>query len=485
MRRLLPDSVAGRIVLVLLVGLTVSHLASMALYYAEGTEALSLLGQRRVAERIAMITRLVDNTRPAETVGILEIVDSPGVRVTLSDALPLAEGGQQALGTDLLEHLLSFQLGERKAASVRVWHFDDPLFDPLAFLGAGRRPLPDDHLEAMGRHMGGMMADAVLTGSIRVSVQLSDSTWLNFAVPHHATEPFSSLRFILSMSLMVLAVLALSVWAVRHLTSPLARFARAAERIGMDVDAPRLPETGPREVRRATRAFNEMQDRIRRFVEDRTQMLAAIAHDLRTPITRLRLRAELVEDEEQSKILADLDEMERMIASTLSFARDDASQEPQQNVDLFALLHSVCDDMADAGFQVEFLAEGRLAYDCRPDALRRAFTNLIENAVKYGHRARLSLDLEENAIRVTIDDDGPGIPEECQEEVFSPFRRLEDSRSRETGGTGLGLTVARAVARAHGGDVSLGNRPGGGLRVEFALPLGAVRDRKRATLEDF
>jgi signal transduction histidine kinase len=273
------------------------------------------------------------------------------------------------------------------------------------------------------------------------------------------------------MSIMLVAVVILSVWVVRRLTARLATFARAAERLGVDVSAPRLPESGPREVRQAARAFNEMQRRIRRFVEDRTQMVAAIAHDLGTPITRLRLRAEYVGDEEQRrKVLADLDEMERMIASTLSFVRDETATEPRQTFDLVSLLQSVCDDLSDAGHTIGFHSEGRLPYECRPIALRRALTNVIENAVKFGNQAWVSLDARDDTVLIAIDDDGPGIPEQYHADVFKPFQRLEDSRSRETGGTGLGLTVARTIVRAHGGDITLNNRSEGGLRVNILLP---------------
>jgi signal transduction histidine kinase len=307
--------------------------------------------------------------------------------------------------------------------------------------------------------------------NVHVSLQLPDETWLNFVAPFEAAPPFWSLRFALSVSLMALAVAAFSIWVARRLTAPLRGFAHAAERLGVDVHAPPLPEQGTREVRQATRAFNQMQKRIRRFIDNRTQMFAAISHDLRTPITRLRLRAEFVEDPaQQAKMLADLDEMEAMISSTLSFARDEAGDEPRETVDLVALVARVCDDLADAGLAATFSGEGREPYSCRPIALRRAFSNLIENGANYGERARVSLSAQEGRVLVQIDDDGPGIPEDQMENLFKPFFRLEGSRSRETGGTGLGLTVARTVIRAHGGEITIHNRPEGGLRVEVVLP---------------
>ena len=467
----IPESLPGRTVLVLVVGLTLSHLASMALHYTEGSDSYALLEARRIAERMAVITLLMEDASPGERARILKAVDDPALRVTWSQDSSISESTPDGPHRQLTEHLLRSYLGERKEGGVHVTYVDSARGGRRANPGRAETAPVAEGVEAMRRGMQAMTMNPNTARHIRASVRLSDSTWLNFAAPLDAAGPFLSLKFVLSLSVMVLAVIVFSIWAVRRLAAPLATFARAAERLGMDVTVPRLPETGPREVRQATRAFNEMQRRIRRFVEDRTQMVAAIAHDLRTPITRLRLHAEFIEDEEQRhRMLADLDEMEKMIASTLDFARDDSAGEPRETVDLLTLLQSVCDDLADAGEPVEFHSEGRLLYECRRVALRRAFTNLIENAVRYGNRARVLLEAKADAVVVWIDDDGPGIPDEFLEDVFKPFRRLERSRSQDTGGTGLGLTVARTIVRAHGGDIALSNRTDGGLRAEVTLP---------------
>ncbi len=232
-----------------------------------------------------------------------------------------------------------------------------------------------------------------------------------------------------------------------------------------------LPETGPREVRRMTAAFNRMQDRLARFIADRTRMLAAIGHDLRTPITSLKIRAELLDDEEaRGKMVATLDDMQRMTEATLAFAREDATAEPARSVDLQALVESLADDLAGMGEDVTFTGDGRLPYTCRPTALRRAICNSIENAVRYGKRARVALAGTPNGPEITIDDDGAGIPPDKIEEVYKPFVRLETSRSRETGGAGLGLSIARSIILAHGGELNLSNRKEGGLHVEVRLP---------------
>jgi signal transduction histidine kinase len=237
-----------------------------------------------------------------------------------------------------------------------------------------------------------------------------------------------------------------------------------------------LPEDGPREVATAARAFNTMAERIRRFVGDRTQMVAAIGHDLKTPITRLKLRAELLDDDEQRrKILADLEEMEAMIGATLAFARDDAAAEPSVMVDLAALCRTVLDEATDAAPEmadaITYDGPEHLTVRARPVALKRALANLVGNALAYGGAARLTLaEAAPGQLRIVIEDDGPGVPEYELEGVFQPFRRLETSRNRETGGSGLGLPIARNILRAHGGDVVLRNRPKGGLAAVMTLP---------------
>ncbi|MEQ9448560.1 MAG: ATP-binding protein, partial [Rhodospirillaceae bacterium] len=249
-------------------------------------------------------------------------------------------------------------------------------------------------------------------------------------------------------------------------------FALAAERLGLDVTAEPLSEEGPSEVRRAARAFNTMQTRVKRFIQDRTHMLAAISHDLRTPITRLKLRAEFIEDDQQrEKTLRDLDEMEAMISATLAFARDDAANEPVSHIDVAAVLASICTDQAAAGHDVTYAGPDSFQFVARSIALKRAVNNIVDNAVKYGDRARVTLEPHADEVRIYIDDDGPGISDADRERVFEPFTRLESSRSRETGGTGLGLTIARNAFRSMGGDMDLENRPEGGLRANISLPV--------------
>ncbi len=215
-----------------------------------------------------------------------------------------------------------------------------------------------------------------------------------------------------------------------------------------------------------------MQDRLRRFVDDRTQMLAVMSHDLRTPLNRLRLRAEFIEDEEQQrKVFIDLEAMNAMIDATLDFARDDFKREARRLVDLGVLIEDICEDAFDAGASVTYSGLRGVNICCRPNAVNRIVANLVDNAVKYGGGARVGLSRKPGCVIVTVDDDGPGIPAEEQEKVFMPFYQLDRSRNRDFGGVGLGLSIVRTIAREHGGDVTLANRMGGGFQARVELPV--------------
>ncbi len=462
MKRWLPTTFAGQTVLVLVVGLTVSHLLSMTIYSSDRLNVQALASGRQVSHQIAAITQLLSETPAEWRERIVRAHDGPAIRVTMTPKSALVAGAGRDWRTDAIRTELQ-ELVPRFS--------DDRVTVQILEIEETREAQAESTLEGLWEWLYELILGKPTHQSLRVSVRLDDGKWLNFATVLPESGSLWSSRAILSMTLMAIGVILLSLWVVGRLTTPLSTFALAAERLGKDVDAPPLPETGPAELRRATHAFNEMQKRLRRLINNRTLMLAAVSHDLRTPITLLRLRAEFIEDEEeQRKMMATLDEMESMIASTLSFVREGVRREERRPVDLSALLASVCDDMADAGHPVHFEPSDKVAYECRATALRRALSNLIENAVKYGKEARVALASTDRSVEITIDDDGPGIPELELENVFTPFYRIERSRSRKTGGVGLGLSVARTIINAQGGDLALINRDGGGLRVRIELP---------------
>lgn len=447
MKYLIPDTIAARTLLVLIIGLALSHAISIAMYVTDRSSTLISNDGRHIGERIATIDRLVRRLPQAERQRVADLANDTSLKVTWTRKSTIGPQPQTGKQLDRLRNALITHLDPYASRKIRLRYMDMLMAKPES---ANKEP--DE--------------------TVMVSLSQPDQSWLNFVVPLKAPKSLWSLRFGLSMAVMLIAVAIFSAIVVHQLTRPLAEFTRASQRLGVDVKAPPLPERGPAEIRQATQAFNLMQSRIRRFVEDRTQMIAAISHDLGTPIARMRLRAEFVDDEEQQqKMLADLDDMEKMVFSALSFARDDSVNEPLAMVDFRTILQRVCDDISDTGFQVSLnLDDKTLPYNCRPAALRRALNNLVENAVKYGRVARVSVIKQPEFIIVRIDDDGPGIAEDRQEDVFKPFYRLEGSRSRETGGTGLGMTVARSIIRAHGGDIVLSNRKQGGLRMEVHLP---------------
>lgn len=486
--KLLPQTLVGRTVLVLLAGLTVSHLISVGIYSGDRRTALTTVGGKQIAERIAAATQFVEGLRPPARARAVQSFWGPGFSVTWTQNSTIAEGSDDWRAR-LVRSALGFYLDDVSPGRVRLRYAPPPPAGRENGPETERHRLqgrPEPPWMAMESRMGWMMgAPHAVTARQRsrmmelwrggeileVSVRLSDASWLNFASPAERWRSFWSSPVFLNIVLMTVAVLGLSVWAIRSATRPLGAIAAAADRLGMDMDAPALDEGGPREVRHVARAFNTMQRRIQTFVRDRTQMLAAISHDLRTPITRLRLRAEFIEDADlQRKMLGDLEQMEAMIASTLAFAKDDAGDEPRQPFDLAVLLQGLCDDAADAGQAVAYDGPDRLTYRGRPIALNRVFGNLIDNAVSYGGNARVSLDAEDGRIVVTVADDGHGIPDDQLDQVFAPFHRVEHSRSRETGGVGLGLSVVRSIVRAHGGEVTLANRAEGGLLATVTLP---------------
>lgn len=314
------------------------------------------------------------------------------------------------------------------------------------------------------------------------SILLPDrDCWLVVRFVTPLPNPFGSPTFMVAFLVMSIAGSAMIVWATQRLIAPVRTLANAAEALGRDVHTAALPENGPSEIRRAAIAFNTMAMRIRHFVTDRTLMLTAIGHDLRTPITRLKLRAEFIDDEElRNKVLADLDEMEAMVSATLAFGRDSASAEPIVSLDLRALLQTIMDeaaesvpDKADDLFYESPNVPVRIK--ARSVALKRALNNLILNALKYGGSAHVTLipttnpGEKDNVVKILIEDNGPGLPESELDRVFEPFVRIENSRNRETGGSGLGLSIARTILHGQGGNVRLENRPSGGLRVIVTL----------------
>ncbi len=308
-------------------------------------------------------------------------------------------------------------------------------------------------------------------GSYILAVEVRDGGWVVFTASTRFWGLDQETRNGIKVVFLTLTVIGISVAAAYQLSRPIHRFTEAVRRFGNDPRAEALPVAGPVELRETVRAFNAMQAKIQAFVSDRTAMLAAISHDLRTPLTKIRLRGEFIEDDDQrARLFRDVDDMQAMVDSALAFFRDDLQDEEVTAFDFPELLRTIADDYADQGHLVVYDGVDRLAHRGKPFALKRAFTNLVDNAVKYGRAPELELRCRGDSVVVAVRDSGPGIPATAFEEVFAPFYRLERSRNRATGGVGLGLTSARSVIQGHGGSITLHNRESGGLELRVTLP---------------
>ncbi|GGF35050.1 hypothetical protein GCM10011611_46590 [Aliidongia dinghuensis] len=436
--------------------------------------ALTALATILVASLIgASITLLNSNLArpPLEHSGLL---NEAAVGLRLLDAAPPAGRPALAEAASTSDHFLRWfpTLPEASAATIVPQGDDGPieelrhlLHDPTRDIRVFKpKDLPPD--SPLMFHHGERLTWA-RSGAIR----LTDGSWVVFTVAQPSWGLSRWERRIIGILIVVLSITLVTLVSTRLLARPIELFTTAAERFGRDPKAAPIAEMGPTELRRAARAFNGMQASVQRFIEDRTQMVAAISHDLRTPITRLRLRAEFVEDEEQrDRMLGDLDQMAEMIEATLAFARDDAANEPMTPIDLPSLLESMVDEAVDAGHEASYAGPSRRIIQGRPVALRRAFGNLVDNAIKYGEAVEIAFADTAEGCRIAIADHGPGIAATDREKVFQPFVRLEASRNRDTGGTGLGLSIARSIIRGHGGEIALTNRPEGGLQVLVSLP---------------
>jgi signal transduction histidine kinase len=472
MSRFLPKSLFGQTLLILLAGLVVSHAVGSWLYTADREQAVRAIGGFAAAQRIANLTRLVQDAPREWRERIVSAMSDQTFRVSLSPQAPsMTSAFENDAAAQIIKEFLAEQLPAGSARQPRV-AVAAPAGPPLGGFHpmTGRGPM---------MHGFGPSGPFGAVRNLQVAMPLPDGQWLTFATALPGAGLGFSLQFLISMAVMAVILLGVSIWVVRRVTAPLASLSAAAERFGNDLNAPPMPEAGTIETRQASRAFNTMQARLRSLVENRTRMLAAISHDLRTPLTLLRLRAENIADaSEREKMLATIAEMDAMVSATLQFAREDAAAEPRRRTDVTALLASAVDDLADSGLPVAMKLAPTIIYECQPTALKRALTNLLDNAVKYGKRAQAAIRSTPQAIEITIDDEGPGLPEEELTRVFQPFYRVEGSRSRETGGIGLGLAIALSVVEGCGGRITLSNRQQGGLRACVILPAstaGAVK----------
>jgi len=481
--RLVPRSLTSHIILLVLAALAVSHIASFAILRDERREALRFAAREQAVERLAAVIRLLEETPVSLHDGVIRAASTPRLRFRIVDQTQLAAGAAKR-GPALFAHeILVGRLG-LPAESVRVdfqddwrrWHDGKEQYHDRADHHEDDDDEDDDENDERWEHhdrddwRGNR---PVLGPGMIAAIQLSDRRWVESVSVLSIDRPWAGAAFI-SLVLSALGVVLIVTVLVRRAMRPVKRLSEAAERIGRGESVPAIEESGPEDIRLLISSFNTMRDRLDRFIRDRMTMLAAMSHDLRTPITTLRLRAELLEEgEDKTSILATLDELQQMSEEVLSFIRTDSKLEKTRSVDVTALVDSVAEEIRATGGTVTFDPDpvGQIVSTCRPIAMKRAVRNIIENATRYGTRADIELAAQDDNVIITIKDDGPGIPDEHRDRIFEPFVRLESSRSRETGGVGLGLAIARSIVLAHGGDIGLKNRPQGGLAVSIWIPF--------------
>ncbi|WP_301101923.1 ATP-binding protein [Propionivibrio sp.] len=437
-----PSTLFARMVLILLAGLFAAQGASLWLQWNERVSVVAQARGLNFLDRIADAVRVLETSGPAQRSDALSTLQSQGLRVTLvadDQALPNLPRGQ-------IQAMLGVRLGsEREIRS--------------EFGGGGMQ---------RGRSAG-MPQHGNPTRML--DVRLRDGQWVRISAASEGGAPAFSNDLVTNLLITMLIVIVVVMIAVRQATRPLKDLAIAADTLGRDLDAAPLDNKGPTEVRRTVQAFNRMQARIKRLVDERSRALAAVSHDLRTPLTRLRLRAELVGDNSlRDQMAVDLDLMSAMIDATLDYLRGLQDNEAVRPIDMNALLQSLVDDAAVLGKAISVDGLAQWPYTGRLSALRRALQNLIDNAIKYGRSARLRIEDSAIALRIIVDDEGPGITPEELVRVTEAYYRPDASRSRETGGVGLGLSIVKDIALMHGGKLLLTNRPKGGLSAILALP---------------
>lgn len=441
-------SMHGRLFLLLLLGMIVAVASTLLLSHSRQHEIFERIRTQHLATEIDLLVDTLENTPPPKRAGVLHEFHSMGIHGRMvKNSLPPISNRDEALEDALQQRMPDVKfIAEQpnlaacpKVKKHRSWRRHEPWLCQ------------------------------------RVDIFLQDGSGLELIVPMPPMRERAYPPPVLSAILLFAAFIALLAWLVARIaTRPLRQLADAADSLDITRVSDPLPEKGSSEVRIATRAFNRMQKRIYEDVRERTGMLAAITHDLQTPLTRLRLRLEKLPDEAlRDKLVGDMQAMQQMLQEGLELARSLDTSEAKQLLDLDSLLDSLCSDAAEAGQQVAYNERTAVRLKAHPLALRRALSNLLDNAVKYGQRADISLSRDAHHCHIRIRDFGPGIPPDLLETVFTPFYRIEHSRSRETGGTGLGLAIARNIVQRHNGELVLTNHPAGGLQVDVTLPLSA------------
>ncbi len=469
MRRFLPQTLPAWVLLVVIAGLLVSQVATFYLVQRDRAADNDVVELYRLNERAFSFVQLMHKASREERRQLADGLSNKGNALTVSDTPVVSSSIATDDALAELEDILVGRLSKFGVIDARVRR-EAAERQPAA---TGNRA-DDGELGKVERDLAALATNFAASKRLTASIEFADGQWLNFTTPITPVTPVLNLNSTPLSAIVAALVIAMSIWSLRRLTAPYRTLELAVDAISADLRSPPLAETGSREYRSAARALNAMQARMRRYVEDREQLAAALAHDLRTPLTRMRLRLELLgRSKVRGALAGDLADIDQIARSVIDFATFEMTEEKPERIDLWSLASSIADDYDTVSFERGGAPIRGMVCQARPIALRRCITNLVNNAVLYGKKVHLDLRSEGAALALTIRDEGPGIAPEQFEHVFRPFVRMEASRSRETGGSGLGLTIARNIARGMGGDVELSNHPQGGLCARLTLPAAA------------
>ena len=463
-----PRRLLGQTLLLVFLAFLLALSLSLGWQYRAHQKNLELYSQRIPLRHMATVSELLINSPPEQWRNLLRAWRRPGIKLKFSanPKLRLEQSKEEVALHKELENLL----GEPFVGSINLLSSEElqANFDFAHHAANGdpsNRNMPNPRFERQKTYGSMLLAE----------IKISDKLWLQMRSYPPRMLPRKHFQSIVFTLLAIGSVLLVLVWRLRKITQPLSALAQAANNMGRGQAVAPVQEQGPEDIQDTIKAFNDMNARVERFVDERTRMLAALSHDLRTPMTSIRLRLEMMEPSpEREKLLENLAEMTQMSEGTLSFIRDGSDNEPEQRTDISALLESLCDDIQDQGHSINLRNDENIICRVKPIALKRALNNLLENAVRYGESAEVKLSVEKHGGKrqavITIQDKGTGIPVEALQKVFDPFYRVESSRSRSTGGVGLGLSIARQLIAMHGGRLQLENTTPG-LLVTVSLPI--------------
>lgn len=466
---LYPKTLFSRLVLLLVSGLLIAEGVTALVLNNDRVEMIKRTAGLHSAQRIAGIVKVLDQMPPEQRMEIAKALDTQGMRIDLTPASWETNNKKLSQENAVFLSALRFYLDDERPINFQYVEENPQMaYTSPNHPGMGRG---HDMRQIMQRHMAENGLFLPPEGRHLIQVLLNDGQWVSFGEQLPQKMSAWPLRMVIALSMVLLILGLVALVAVKIIIKPLSHLAESARALGEDLQRPLLDVEGPEEVRDTLQAFNSMHQQIKQYVDERSRFLAAISHDLKTPLTRLRLRSGLFEDDEmRRKVEHDLSEMEDLIHSTLDFMRNEAPKELKQAVDINDLLETIQIDGESVGSTITLTGRADNYFYCHPVSMRRLINNLVENAIKYGGQANIEVLDSPQQLKIKISDEGTGIPEHELKHILEPFYRVEDSRSKETGGSGLGLSIANSIAKAHKGSLTLKNRDKGGIEAEITLP---------------